>query len=280
MMAFAAFHAMKDKVRYPLTYQMPLMILKLVKEAEDTFAVCWDAERLWKRARWPSYRNRPEIWDAAGRQDFDNMFAVLNSLGVLQFRAAELEADESLAALVHALDGTEPLLIRSDDKDFMQLLSPSTWMHGRVRGIVKPEHVAGILGVPVEHVADLLALTGDKVDGIPSLVSDVEASRLTRNYGHVRDWLGREVSEPALVKLLDRAGDQLRLNYELVDLSAEAVGSVPKASVQGYGDRQIAGDIGKRQGIEHLVEPDEMFAPLLSWGMRTVEKLLAQGHIA
>lgn len=84
MMAFAAFHAMKDKVKYPLTYQMPLMILKLVNEAEDTFAVCWDAERLWKRARWPSYRNRPEIWDAAGRQDFDNMFAVLNSLGVLQ----------------------------------------------------------------------------------------------------------------------------------------------------------------------------------------------------
>lgn len=279
MMAFAAFHAMKDEVKYPLTHLMPLMLLKLVNEAEDTFAVCWDAEKLWKRVRWPAYRNRPEIWEAAGRQDFDNMFAVLSALGVLQFRAEELEADESLAALVHALEGTEPLLIRSDDKDFMQLLSPSTWMYGRVRGIVKPEHVEGILDVPVEHVADLLALTGDKVDGIPRLTDSSTALRIIRNHGGVKEWLDREVSDPTLVKLLDRSSEQLRLNYELVDLSTEAIGAVPKASTQNFGDRHTASDIGKRLGIDHLVEPDEVFSPLLSWGMRTVEQLLASGHI-
>ncbi len=157
MLAFAAFHAMKDKVEYPLTHQMPLMLAKIVAEAEDTFTVFWDAEHLWKRKLWRSYRDRPEIWDAAGREDFYNMFAVLSALGVLQFRAGDLEADESLAALVHSLDGAEPLLIRSDDKDFMQLLSPSTWMYGRVRGVVKPAQVEGILGVPVEHVVDWLA---------------------------------------------------------------------------------------------------------------------------
>ena len=70
------------------------------------------------------------------------------------------------------------------------------------------------------------------------------------------------------------------MNYELVDLSADAVGGVPKANVQNFGDRQTASEIGKRLGIEHLVEPEETFAPLLSWGMRTVETLLAQGHIA
>jgi len=61
----------------------------------------------------------------------------LNSLGVVQFRTRGVEVDEQVAALVHALDGSEPLLIRSDDKDFMQLLSDTTWMHGRVRGIVR-----------------------------------------------------------------------------------------------------------------------------------------------
>ena len=279
MMAFAAFHAMKDKVRFPLTHMMPLMLLKLVTEAQDTFAVCWDAEKLWKRDRWPAYRNRPEIWDAAGKQDFDDMFAVLNSLGVLQFRAATLEADESLAALVHALDGTEPLLVRSDDKDFMQLLSPSTWMYGRVRGVVKPEHVPGILGVTVDHVADLLALTGDKVDGIPSLAASSTALRIIHDHGHVRDWLNQDIADPTLRKLLDRVGEQLCLNYELVDLSLDAVGAVPNANVRNYGDRQTAKDVGTRLGIEHLVEPDERFAPLLSWGMRTVEQLLEAGHI-
>ena len=82
-----------------------------------------------------------------------------------------------------------------------------------------------------------------------------------------------------LVKLLARSAEQLRLNSALVDLSRDAVGPVPKASVQNYGDGKTASEIGKRLGIEHLVEPDEVFSPLLSWGMRTVEQLLAGGHI-
>ena len=73
----------------------------------------------------------------------------------------------------------------------------------------KPEHVEGILGVPVEHVADLLALTGDKVDGIPSVASNATALRIIRNHGHVKDWIGQDVSDPILVQLLDRAGEQL-----------------------------------------------------------------------
>ncbi len=69
------------------------------------------------------------------------------------------------------------------------------------------------------------------------------------------------------------------MNFELVDLSADAVGSVPKASVKNYGDRQTAKEIGKKLRIEHLREPHEMFAPLSTWGMRSVEQLLAAGHI-
>jgi 5'-3' exonuclease len=279
MLAFAAFHAMKDKVEYPLTHQMPLMLAKIVAEAEDTFTVFWDAEHLWKRKLWRSYRDRPEIWDAAGREDFYNMFAVLSALGVLQFRAGDLEADESLAALVHSLDGAEPLLIRSDDKDFMQLLSPSTWMYGRVRGVVKPAQVEGILGVPVEHVADWLALAGDKADGIPPLVSSGEAARLLRKHGRVRDWLDGDVTEPALTGLLARAGDQLRVNYQLVDLCSEAVGGVPAPSVAGFGDRPIAQDLGRKLGIAHLSELDAMLLPLATWGVRTVEQLVARGLI-
>jgi len=49
MMAFAAYHALKDKVKYPLTHQMPYMLLKLALEAKDTLVVCWDADTLWKR---------------------------------------------------------------------------------------------------------------------------------------------------------------------------------------------------------------------------------------
>ena len=100
-----------------------------------------------------------------------------------------------------------------------------------------------------------------------------------RNHGHVRDWLAGDVTEPAVVKLLERAREQLRVNFELVDLSADAVGRVPNASLENYGDRQTAKEIGKKLSIEHLREPDARMAPLLTWGMRTVEQLLAAGHI-
>ena len=278
MMAFAAFHALKDKVKYPLTHQMPLMLLKLVSEAADTFAVCWDGEHLWKRDYLKGYRSRPEIWEAAGRHDFDNMFTVLSALGVLQFRRETLEADEQLASLVHALDGQEPLLIRSDDKDFMQLLSPTTWMHGRVRGVVKPLHVENILNVPVKHVVDLLAITGDKVDGIASIASTAQALRIIRKHGHVTDFVDADTDDPELERLLDRARDQLLRNYKLVDLSENAVGTALKPSVQGFGDVSRARDAGKKLGIAHL-QDDATFLPLLTWGMRTVEKLLAMGHL-
>ncbi|PDH37623.1 MAG: hypothetical protein CNE99_07975 [OM182 bacterium MED-G24] len=136
-LAFAAHHALKDQVKYPLTYQLPLMILKIFNESNDCLVVFWDGEDLWKRELWRDYRNRPEIWEEASLFHFNTAFKVLNALGVVQFRTRGVEVDEQVAALVHALDGSEPLLIRSDDKDFMQLLSDTTWMHGRVRGIVR-----------------------------------------------------------------------------------------------------------------------------------------------
>ena len=273
MMAFACFHAMNDEVAWPLTYQMPYMLTKLVNEAQDDYAVCWDAQALWKRERWPTYRDRPEIWEAAGQTDFDSMLEVLNGLGVPQFRVATREADESLAALAHALEGAEPLLIRSDDKDFIQLLSSTTWMYGRTRGVVKPEHVPGLLGVAVEAVVDLLALTGDKVDGIPPITTQATALQIIHKHGDLKHWLSHPSDDPMLIRLIERAGEQLRLNYELVDLSADAVGRAPEPLTERFGDRQAASDIGRRLGIEHLSRPDPLFDPLLQWGVSTVEKL-------
>lgn len=279
MIAFSAWHALKGRVDWPLTFQVPRMLRPLVEAAGDTYAVCWNGESLWKRELWPSYRDRPEIWDEAGRTDFDAMLGALSALGVVQYRTEGLEADEALAALVHEYAGEESLVLRSDDKDFMQLLSGSTWMEGRVRGTVRFSDVKEILGVTPAYVVDLLALAGDKADGIPRIVTPSAAIRLIESRGHVRDWIDRDLRvADGIKRRIEEGRDQLRLNLELVDLSAEAVElrcAPGEPLLAGWGSWDAAREIGERTGISWLQadEPPDPYRVLLEWGERTRARL-------
>jgi 5'-3' exonuclease len=277
MMAFAAYHALKDKVRYPLAYQMPLMLHRIINESADLLVVCWDGESLWKREAWPQYRQRPEIWEEASAFDFDSMFRLLNAMGVVQFRAPGIEADEFIAALVHVFDGDVPLLIRSDDKDFMQLLSETTWMHGRVRGVVRPEDVPRILNVAVDQVVDLLTLTGDKIDGVPEIASEAESLRIIHHCGHVKDWLHARSPPQEVRRLLDRSRDQLEMNLRLVDLSDEALDLVVRPDIEGFGDAAAGRKLRKELGLDHLSE--ELLEDVLATGVESMTCLLESGLV-
>ncbi|HET6638232.1 MAG TPA: hypothetical protein VFH82_05570 [Gemmatimonadota bacterium] len=279
MFAFSAWHALKGKVSWPLTFQVPRMLRRIMAESSDTWAVCWNGYRQWKRAFWPAYRDRPEIWDEAGRDDFEAMLEVLAALGVVQYRSDHLEADEAIAALVHRLEGSEPVVIRSDDKDFMQLLSGSTWMEGRVRGTVRFSRVREILGVSPAYVADFLALSGDAADGIPRILSPATAIKLIRSRGHVRDWIDRDLRvADGVRKRLVEGREQLRINLTLVDLSAPAVeerGAPGAPLLDNWGDWSAARKIGERSEIAWLTatEPPADFEVVRQAGERTRRRL-------
>ena len=276
MIAFAAWHALKGRVEWPLTYQVPRMLRSTLRDAEDTYALFWNAERLRKRERWPGYRDRPEIWDEAGADDFQALLRVLSALGAVQYRVDGWEADEALAAVTHALEDDEELVIRSDDKDFMQLLSGSTWMEGRVRGTVRFSDVKEVLGVTPAYVADFLALAGDDADGIPRVVPPSTARELIESRGHVREWIDRDLRvDEELKRTLEEERDQLLLNLELVDLSADAVGPPPDPDLGGWGELEGAREVGRETDIGWLADDDlaEDWAPLLEWGRRSRERL-------
>jgi len=276
MIAFAAWHALEGRVDWPLTFQVPRMLRSLLREAEDTYALFWNARRLRKRELWPSYRDRPEIWDEAGEDDFHAMLRVLTALGAVQYRTDGREADELLAALVHRLEGREDLVIRSDDKDFMQLLSGSTWMEGRVRGTVRFSDVKEILGVTPAYVADLLALVGDEADGIPRVVPPSVATELIESRGHLRDWIDRDLRvDEAVKRAIEGNREQLRLNLRLVELSEEAVGEPPDPITEGWNEPAAAREAGRETGIGWLSddELEEEWALLRIWGERTRERL-------
>jgi 5'-3' exonuclease len=276
MLAFPAYHALEGRVEWPLTYQVPRMLRSTLRDVRDTYVLCWNSERLRKREMWPDYRDRPEIWEEAGREDFDAMLRLLGALGAVQYRADGWEADEVLAALVHELEDGEELVIRSDDKDFMQLLSGSVRMEGRRRGTVRFSDVREELGVTPAYVADYLALAGDDADGIPRIVPPATARMLIESRGHVRDWIDRDLRvDPELKETLEEGREQLRLNLELVDLSAEAVGTPPAPLLDGWRDAAVAREVGEETGIGFLVDDDplEEFSLLGEWGRRTRERL-------
>jgi 5'-3' exonuclease len=217
--------------------------------------------------------------DEAGRDDFEAMLEVLAALGVVQYRSDHLEADEAIAALVHRLEGSEPVVIRSDDKDFMQLLSGSTWMEGRVRGTVRFSRVREILGVSPAYVADFLALSGDAADGIPRILSPATAVNLIRSRGHVRDWIDRDLRvADGVRKRLVEGREQLRINLALVDLSAPAVeerGAPGAPLLDKWGDWSAAREIGERSEIAWLTaaEPPADFEIVRQAGERTRRRL-------
>ena len=178
--------------------------------------------------------------------------------------------------MAHHLEGEERLVIRSDDKDFMQLLSGSTRMEGRVRGTVRHSDVKEILGVTPSYVADFLALSGDAADGIPRIVTPSAARSLIASRGHVHDWIDRDLRvDPRLKRSLEEKREQLRLNLELVDLSADAVGEPPAPMLDRWADPEAAREIGERAGIGWLTDPDAVagFSILGVWGRRTRERL-------
>lgn len=276
MIAFAAYHALKGKVPHPLTFQVPRMLRSMIAEAGEPYALCWNATRLRKVELWPAYRDRPEIWEEAGQADFDAMLRVLSALGAVQFRADGWEADEEIAALTHSLQGRRGIVIRSDDKDFFQLLSGSTRMLGRRRGLVRYSDVKGIMGVTPAYAADFQALTGDAVDGIPRILPPAASKELLATRGHVRDWIDRDLRIAAGLKWrLEESREQLHLNLELVDLSANAVGPAPAPLLEGWGDIEAARSLGADMEITYLQSPQlgEEYAVLREWGERTREVL-------
>lgn len=291
MIAFAAYHVLKGKVPWPLTFQVPRMIRTLVDRSEDAYVLCWNPDRLWKNELWPAYQaGRPEIWDLAGREDFDAMLEVLTALGAVQYRTESLESDEMMAGLVHRLAGAplggrggrarrDSIVIVSDDKDFFQLLSASTRLEGRVRGTVRASDVKRILGVGPAYVADYLALTGDATDGVPRVISSTAALRLLASRGHVRDWIDRKIRVGAsLERRIEEGRAQIRVNLELVDLSREAAdrhGAPGEPILEGWGELERVRAVGERTGVAWLRKEDlaTAWAPLRRWGERAREVL-------
>jgi len=143
--------------------------------------------------------------------------------GASTVRVDGYEADDLIASLaLPAREAGHRVYLLTSDKDMLSLVTdalPPIHVYTRIGDgwrIVKEAGVQERLGVPPGKVLDMLALCGDKVDGIPGVpgVGDKTAAELILQYGSLKTLFD-------LLPTLKRQGlkDKLREHRAGIDLA-------------------------------------------------------------
>src|SRR5271163_2444970 len=142
------------------------------------------------------------------------------------------EADDLIGTLSH--QGAKKkldVLIVSNDKDMMQLVSPGVRILKTGSGAAKADTIVDaakveeILGVPPEKVVDLMALLGDTIDNIPGAkgIGEKGATELIQKYHSVENALAHadEVSNKRYREALQQQREQVLMSKQLARISTE-----------------------------------------------------------
>lgn len=134
------------------------------------------------------------------------------------------EADDLIGTLATraAKDGFETYMV-TPDKDFAQLIGPSTFMwkpgkQGADREIIGLDQLPGIWGVENPHqIIDLLGMMGDSVDNIPGIpgIGPKTAQKLIAQFGSLEEVLANTT------QLKGKQKENVETHAELARLSKE-----------------------------------------------------------
>ncbi len=202
-------------------------LLKLLREETEYMAICFDRGGRSKREElYAEYKaDRPEMPDALVSQ-FPYMRKIVEACGVPIVEMDEYEADDVVGTLAKRAEAEGfDVLIMTNDKDMLQLISPKIKVH-RVnpRGGYEIYDAAACkarYGVEPVQIPDYLALAGDKVDQIPGVsgVGEKTIPKILAEFGTVENLLDRLDEVPNRWRTKLEAGDELaRLSKKLATL--------------------------------------------------------------
>lgn len=196
----------------------------LVDVQPDRAAVLWDCGLPERRTQLQSQykQNRTAMPDDLRPQEAW-LQKNIGLYGLAGLCLQNTEADDLIASYaVAALDGgAEDVVIATNDKDIMQLVTEHVRIYSTVKtakgaeafSLLGPAEVEARWGVPPAAVADVLALTGDTSDNIPGVpgIGEKTAAQLVRDFGSVHGLLDRlpEVKS-------DKVREKLQTHRQLV----------------------------------------------------------------
>ncbi len=230
--AFRAFHAVEGLTTSRgmptnAVFGFTKMLLKLLKEENPEYlAVTFDAGGETERDRlYKEYKaGRPEV-DESFSQQYPYIRSIIKALGIPILEMRGVEADDIIATLTKKAEAENfEVLIFTNDKDILQLLSPNVKVHRSDRQRVTIYDVDSFrkhYGIEAEQMPDYLALIGDKIDNIPGVkgLGKKSVPVLLEQFGTVENMLEHidEVEKKWQKKLRDGA-DSAMLSKELAVL--------------------------------------------------------------
>ena len=187
-------------------------LLKLLEDNNEYIAICFDRGGKSKRDElYAAYKaDRPPTPDALVAQ-FPYVRKIVEALGISTVEMDEYEADDVAGTLAKQAEAEGfDVLIMTNDKDMLQLISPKIKVH-RVnpRGGYEIYDAAACkrrYGIEPYQIPDYLALAGDSVDQIPGVsgIGEKTSPKLLSEFGTVE----------VLLEHLDEVPERMRAKLE------------------------------------------------------------------
>ncbi len=231
---FRAYHALphlstRQGVPTNAVYGFTTMLLRAIREGNPThLAVAFDEAG--KQARSEIYADY-KATRGAPPEDLTPQFPlvrrVLEALNVPAVGLSGWEADDVIATLARRARslGWEVVIV-TGDKDLLQLVDGAVRCYDSMyEKWYGPAEVEEKWGVPPHLVADLLALTGDKIDNVPGIpgVGEKTAAALLKEFGTLEGVLSHagEIKKPKLRENALANLDTARRARKLIQLHEE-----------------------------------------------------------
>ncbi|HYZ89553.1 MAG TPA: DNA polymerase I [Myxococcales bacterium] len=231
---FRAYHALphlstRQGVPTNAVYGFTTMLLRAIREGSPThLAVAFDEEG--KQARSAIYAEY-KATRGAPPDDLSPQFPlvrrVLEALNVPAVGMPGWEADDVIATLARRARslGWEVVIV-TGDKDLLQLVDGGVRCYDSMyEKWYGPAEVEEKWGVPPHLVADLLALTGDKIDNVPGIpgVGEKTAAALLKEFGSLDQVLARadEIKKPKLRENALANLETVRRGRKLIELQGD-----------------------------------------------------------
>lgn len=165
-------------------------LYQLIRQKRPQFMACaFDASQKasYRKELYPAYKANREPAPEELKIQFAHCRDFCRAVGIAEYASERYEADDIIGSLAHRLrrQGMAVTIV-SADKDLAQLVTgeEDLWWDFARGKVLNNRGVEQHFGVKPEQIADMLALTGDKIDNIPGIpgVGATTASRILKKF--------------------------------------------------------------------------------------------------
>lgn len=170
-------------------------LYQLIRQKRPQYIACaFDSSQKdsYRKELYPLYKANREPAPEELRVQFAHCRDFCRAVGIAEFASERYEADDIIGSLAHRLrQQGMAVTIVSADKDLAQLVTGAedAWWDFARGTVLNSQGVEKHFGVRPDQIADMLALTGDKIDNIPGIpgVGTTTASRILKKFPSVED---------------------------------------------------------------------------------------------